>query len=120
MSKIRVLFVPLRQIESVEHYADRRNLPTTEDKFGRLIFDHKNLRGPTPWRKMLEPLAEYEVVNPTMAKHAQHSIGAQHQYQLQEAAIKHEYPGQEYKSKNREWKAAEAKKEEPKDWFEVW
>jgi hypothetical protein len=120
MANTRVLFVPWRQIESVEHYAARRDLPTIEDPFGRLIFDHKQLRGFTPWRKMLEPLAEYEVVNPTMAKHPEHSKKAEKQSKIQIAALEGDYPGQEYKSKNQNWKAAEAKKGEPKDWFEVW
>jgi hypothetical protein len=110
----------VRQIESVEHYAARRDLPTTEDQFGRLMFDLKEPRGPTPWRKMLEPLTEYEVVNPKMAMHKDFSIMAEKQNKIQMQALEGNYPGQEYKSKNLNWKAAEAEKGASKDWFEVW
>jgi hypothetical protein len=120
MANTRVLFVPWRQIESVEHYAARRDLPTTEDQFGRLMFDLKEPRGPTPWRKMLEPLTEYEVVNPTMAMHKDFSIKAEKQNKIERQALEGNYPGQEYKSKNLNWKAAEAEKGASKDWFEVW
>jgi len=119
MANTRVLFVPWRQIESVEHYASRRNIPTTEDNFGRIIFDRNNLRNPTPWRIMLEPLAEYEVVNPTMTKNKAGTKEAEGQNRIQMAAVDCDYPGQEYKSKNRQWqKAKEGKNEQ--DWFQVW
>jgi hypothetical protein len=56
MSKI--LFVPWRQIESIEHYAARRDLPKIKNSLGEWTVDYKNVQDHRAWSKMLKPLKD--------------------------------------------------------------
>jgi hypothetical protein len=117
MSKI--LFVPWRQIESIEHYAARRDLPKIKNSLGEWTVDYKNVQDHRAWSKMLKPLKNYEVVNVDIAKHQAFSNKGEEQKRKQNASLDDALPGQEYKSKNRKWIDAEEEKGK-KVWTEVW
>lgn len=116
----RVLFVPWKQVESIKHYASRRGVPTKVDKFGNLVFDPKLTRGHAPWTQLMQPLSDYGVLNPV--RYPDEGV---HDFAARKTRMEHEaasgnFPGHEYVSKNREWKKAEAAKNNGKDWYEVW